>query len=76
MSEEIKVKPTPIQRNAFDVAMELTQIYIQRIGIDSAEDIEERFMKYYSIACVCSNTNPSRLLDFVPDDLKKAYNQR
>lgn len=76
MSEEIKVKPTPIQRNAFDVAMELTEIYIQRIGIDSEEEIEERFMKYYSIASICGSTHPSKLLDFVPDDLKKAYNQR
>ncbi|WP_134705107.1 hypothetical protein [Ammoniphilus sp. YIM 78166] len=68
MAEQIQVNPTPIQRNAFDVAIELTQLYTQRYSFDQNE-LEQMFTKYYAIARVLERTHPNDLQNLVPKDI-------
>lgn len=48
MSETIEVKPMPIQRNRFDVAIELTQLHIYNCGLGE-NGIAGLFAKYYTL---------------------------
>ena len=48
MSDEVKVIPTPIQRNLNDVAMELTELYYRSINSNSIEKIQEVYKKFYA----------------------------
>lgn len=52
MGQEVQVKanPNPIQRNLNDVAMELTTVYLRKFGVDSAEDIQRIYAKFYAVA--------------------------
>lgn len=75
LADEVKVNPTPIQRNYNDVATELTQLYFSRFGFDNIEEIQEVYTKFYATALLCSNSG-SRLINFVPESLKKAYQER
>jgi len=70
MAENINVNPTPIQRNAADVAIELTEMHKQLIGFADENDIERVYTKYFSLASVLKNTNPSKLKVFITDDVK------
>jgi len=71
MSEKMSVSPTPIQRNALDVATELTKMYFDRVGFDSKEEIAEAFLTFYSTAHAAKNTHYSRLTEYMPDSLTK-----
>ena len=48
MAETIRVEPTPIQRNLFDVAVELTQLYFETKRPDSVTEIQEVYTEFYS----------------------------
>lgn len=50
MSNEVKVRPTPIQRNLNDVAMELTQLYYKGVGPESVEELQKTYCKMYATA--------------------------
>lgn len=50
MADDIRVNPTPIQRNTLDVATELTQLYFSRVAFESIEEIQETFLKFYTVA--------------------------
>jgi hypothetical protein len=66
MSEEIKVKPTPIQRNEFDVAMELTEYYLKYNRQDKTVDlIQDTFVKFYAMAKGVEMLGPSDLAKLV-----------
>lgn len=51
MSNEVKVIPTPIQRNLNDVAVELTKLYFdgQNSGA-TIEQIQDTYKKFYASA--------------------------
>jgi hypothetical protein len=73
MADEIKVVPTPIQRNEFDVATELTQIYFNSRTPDSVEDIQVTFVKMYAAvyAAEYGGRLTAHLAALVPEELKK-----
>ena len=73
MSEEIKVKPTPIQRNELDVAMELTQLYYGTHDINSIEEMQSTFVKFYASVGIAENMRFEGRLEFVPKELSEAY---
>jgi hypothetical protein len=73
MADDINVKPTPIQRNKFDVAVELVEFSKPYISYDNIEDIQNAFAKFYAIAAACERTSHSKLKDSLPQDLKKFF---
>lgn len=52
MSNEVKVNPTPIQRNLNDVAMELTNLYFKARNFSdhSIENIQDAYKRFYATA--------------------------
>lgn len=74
MAEDIRVKPTPIQRNYLDVATELTQLHIKTFPIESKDDIKKTFAEYYSLVMrleITRRTDSTKLKDFLPEDISK-----
>lgn len=71
MADEIKVSPTPIQRNAHDVAIELLHIYLQgQFASDKPMDIDylrETYLKLYATARVAEYTKIGDLKKYVPN---------
>lgn len=52
MSEKLDVNPTPIQRNQYDVAVDLTKLYYSlRLETPEIEEIQETYAKFYAVAC-------------------------
>ena len=51
MDNNINITPNPIQRNQRDVALELTQMYLDRFSVDSLEEMQEVYSKFYAV-CV------------------------
>ncbi|WGG47669.1 hypothetical protein [Rossellomorea sp. DA94] len=68
MADTVKVKPTPIQRNEFDVAMELFNYHINNYPT-TEEEVETVFAKYYSLAKYLSNNSGSKLESLVDEDI-------
>jgi hypothetical protein len=51
MSEDVKVSPTPIQRNLNDVAIELTKIYVnESVGLKDPEELFPLYKKAFKTA--------------------------
>lgn len=76
MSNDIKVDPTPIQRNALDVAMELTELSLKVKRPESHEELKTIFAEYYALAKVLNSVNFMELEKYLSDDMKellKAY---
>lgn len=75
MAEEVKVKPTPIQRNSQDVAMELLNIYLKdQYSTDkpvTAEELSDIYLKFYSMARAAESTHYKKLEDYLPEKLKE-----
>ena len=72
MSEDIKVKPTPIQRNASDVAMELLKLHIENEPADfSVEGLQNIYTKFYTTAKFLESVHYTSLKDLLPEELKK-----
>lgn len=69
MAENINVRPTPIQRNKFDVAIELTNLHLRTFGF-TEEEVEKTFTKYYSLVAVLERTHHNQLLQFLPDEIQ------
>lgn len=68
MAETVKVEPTPIQRNRFDVAMELTHLHCNRTSI-KVDEIQSIFAKYYALAEYCEHSDIVELQKLLSDDL-------
>lgn len=47
MNNEVKVSPTPIQRNRRDVAIEMLEMYLKHGSFTSEEITEERLCELY-----------------------------
>lgn len=71
MAEKIEVNPTPIQRNKFDVAMELLELHERNFGIKSEDEISNLFAKYYSAVQILSSPNVNTHKEFAPDSFKE-----
>jgi hypothetical protein len=52
INNEVKIVPTPIQRNLNDVAMELTELYFSRHSGSECtiENIQNTYKKFYATA--------------------------
>jgi hypothetical protein len=74
MSETISVSPTPIQRNSADVALELTELYFKRYGLDSMQDITDAYSKFYATAEYL-RMNHRKLENLVPEDIIRAISK-
>lgn len=73
MANDISVKPTPIQRNALDVATELTELHFKYLRLEDEESIKKAFLEYYSLVCHLERTRgntPDKLKEFLPSDIK------
>lgn len=71
MSEKIKVRLSPVQRNKFDVAIELTQIYASQYTITEGE-LERLFAKFYALADYCETMSDKELRKFLSRDILNA----
>ncbi|MFF2449354.1 hypothetical protein ACFVSW_20130 [Neobacillus sp. NPDC058068] len=68
MAENIKVSPTPIQRNSADVAMELLKIHLDNARFE-IKDIGELYSQYYSLAKTLEYKSYSDLEEFIPKEI-------
>lgn len=71
MADKVEVDPTPIQRNAFDVAMELTDLYWKNSSEANIEKIDSIFSRFYATARILQHTNIDTLRKYVSEDFKK-----
>lgn len=75
MSENIKVSPTPIQRNSADVAMELLKIHLNN-AVFNVDDIGELYAKYFAIAKTLEYKSYDLLEEFIPEEIKAKIKNR
>ncbi|MBU3215842.1 hypothetical protein LL033_11835 [Clostridium estertheticum] len=63
MSDQVKVNPTPIQRNINDVAMELTELYYSASNGSeyTVEKIQQTYRKFYATAELMTSTPSEEL---------------
>lgn len=71
MADNINVNPTPIQRNSFDVAIELFQEYAKTNDVSKVEDIQAVFLKLYATVEGARFVGTKRLQSFMPEELKE-----
>ena len=71
MPEEIKVRPSPVQRNVLDVATELTLLYYSKNSFSSVEQVQETFVSFYAAVRTAEFSGSKDLIDFLPDNIKK-----
>jgi hypothetical protein len=67
MADNIKVSPTPIQRNSADVAMELIHLHV-RLKATDVNDFGELYSKYFAMAETLKRKSPNELAKLLPDD--------
>jgi hypothetical protein len=67
MADTVKVEPTPIQRNRFDVAVELTTMHYNYDRDPSK--IEELFAKYYALARYLERSDIPTLQNLINKEL-------
>lgn len=72
MSNEVKVAPTPVQRNSLDVALELTQMYFRAKSTNSPDEIAEIFSKFLATSRIFEHTSYDTLKKLLPENLKDA----
>lgn len=70
MAEQIEIKQRN-QRNALDVATELTIAYIQSTGQGQPENIQRIFLGFHATAVIAECRSPKDYKDLLPDMLKK-----
>jgi hypothetical protein len=68
MSENVKL--TSIQRNEFDVAVELTQLHCEVFNV-KPDDIKKIFAEYFSLARTLNYSSEDTLINFLSEDIKK-----
>ena len=75
MADNIKVSPTPIQRNPLDVATELTQLYFSDCNTRTVDDICEVFLKFYAVADAARCINFKCFKEYLPEEINKIIEQ-
>ena len=70
LKDDMKIKPTPIQRNSFDVAVDLTKLYYKTAPTNEtkADRIAEVFSMFFATAKLCDYS--ANLKELLPDNLK------
>ncbi|MFC5466769.1 hypothetical protein [Lederbergia graminis] len=68
MAEDIKVERVS-QRNEFDVAVDLTKLYLDEFTISDEEEIEKQFATFYALAVTLKNTDTYHLQKLVPEEI-------
>ncbi|NOU63162.1 hypothetical protein GC096_03760 [Paenibacillus sp. LMG 31461] len=71
MADRVEVDPTPIQRNAFDVAMELTDLYWRNSANADIEKIDSIFARFYATAKILQSTNYDLLRKYATDEFQR-----
>lgn len=71
MANDINVKPSPIQRNNRDIAIELTKMYLKDFGIQSLEDMQEVYAKFYAVSTLMERKSYAELEELVSENLKQ-----
>ncbi|AXI10315.1 hypothetical protein CV093_16935 [Oceanobacillus sp. 143] len=56
------------QRSKLDVALELTQLYVEEYPTD-ADELEYKFSQFYALVSVLENTDNSSLRELVPEEI-------
>ncbi|OWV38185.1 hypothetical protein CE489_01560 [Bacillus spizizenii] len=70
---DISTSPNPIQRNQYDVAVELTQLHVEKYGVIDPDDIAEAYAKYYALAFTLHRDRGSHLAQFLPEEIKNKF---
>ncbi len=76
MTEKTKVAPVLMQRNKFDVAMELTHLYYRDQLVDSIEEVQEAFTKFYATADMAERMCGDDLVKLVPEKIARLWQAR
>lgn len=71
MSNDVRVDPTPIQRNTLDVATELTQLCFRDKTVGSVLEVEEAFIRFHTLLRALREKDCSAFKEFLPTDVKK-----
>ena len=65
------INPTQtIERNKLDIALELTQLHLNRYEASHPDQLSEIYAKYYALLEVLDLSSYDQLIDLLPDDLK------
>ncbi|CAF1719554.1 hypothetical protein [Bacillus subtilis] len=67
---DVSTKPSPIQRNQYDVAVELTQLHVEKYGVSNPNDIADAYAKYYALAFILHRDRGSQLVTLLPEEIK------
>jgi hypothetical protein len=70
---DIEVSPTPIQ--AFDVAMELTQMYYSSSKATNIEEVDSIFARFYTVANTIHVKHYRELEKLIPENILKKINK-
>ncbi|PRS31065.1 hypothetical protein [Bacillus pumilus] len=60
----------PIERNKLDIALELTQMHLNRYETNHPDQLSEIYAKYYALLEVLDLSSYDELIDLLPNDLK------
>lgn len=44
----MEMLPEPVQRNLFDVAVDLTKLYYEKVIPNSAKEVQETYLMFYA----------------------------
>ncbi|MGE6673735.1 hypothetical protein ACQKEX_01340 [Bacillus pumilus] len=61
----------PIERNKLDIALELTQMHLNRYVTNHPDQLSEVYAKYYALLEVLDLSSYDQLIDLLPDELKQ-----
>lgn len=77
MSNQISVKPTPIQRNSRDTAIDLIKLYLEHgYQVNQDESLEDIYARFYSLVRVLDSKGAFELEPMIPEEiLNKIYNR-
>ncbi|MDX8291434.1 hypothetical protein SLL00_16610 [Metabacillus indicus] len=70
---DINVKPTPIQRNSADVAVELTELFFRTNAVENANHVKEIYSEFFATAEYL-RLNYRNLKGLVPEEILKLMN--
>lgn len=60
-----------IERNKLDIALELTQLHLNRYEANHPDQLSEIYAKYYALLEVLDVSASDQLMDLLPDELKQ-----
>jgi hypothetical protein len=67
----IKVNPTPIQRNRFDTTVELLNMYLNRKEAVNADELDGLFVRFYALTAFVESKSLIDLQKSIPENVLK-----